>query len=76
MAAAPEGAGTVRLSGNATRPGFYEPGTPVTAVARPARGFRFAGWSAGGVVVSTAPTYPFTVTGETTLTATFVAEAT
>ncbi|HTJ35481.1 MAG TPA: glycosyl hydrolase family 28-related protein [Dactylosporangium sp.] len=76
VAAAPPDAGTVRLTGNQTRPGFYEPGTPVAAVARPARGFRFAGWSAGGVVVSTAPTYPFTVTGELTLTATFVAEAT
>ncbi|MGI5237773.1 glycosyl hydrolase family 28-related protein [Dactylosporangium sp. CA-139066] len=76
VAAVPEGAGTVRLSGNASRPGYYEPGTPVTAVARPARGYRFAGWSGGGAVVSTAPTYAFTVTGPLTLTATFVAEAT
>jgi hypothetical protein len=76
VTAVPAGAGTVRLSGNETRPGFYEPGTPVTAVARPARGFRFAGWSAGGVLVSTAPLYPFTVDGDLTLTAAFVAEAT
>ncbi|GAA1501493.1 hypothetical protein GCM10009827_011170 [Dactylosporangium maewongense] len=76
VTAVPDGAGTVRLTGNATRPGHYEPGTVVTAVARPARGFRFTGWSAGGAVVSTAPTYPFTVTAPVALTATFVADAT
>ncbi|GFJ81583.1 discoidin domain-containing protein [Phytohabitans houttuyneae] len=70
-AAAPAGAGTVRLAGNETRPGFYEPGSQVTASAEAAPGFRFVNWTAGGTEVSTAPQYTFTVAGAQELTANF-----
>ena len=67
----PAGAGTVRLDGNETRPGYYEQGSPVTATATPAAGNRFADWTVAGTVVSTDASYPFTVAGDQTLTADF-----
>ena len=67
----PDGAGTVRLAGNETRPGFYEPGSQVTAVAKAAPRFRFVNWTIGGTEVSTAVEYTFTVTGDQALTANF-----
>ncbi|WP_460494840.1 InlB B-repeat-containing protein [Dactylosporangium cerinum] len=75
-AASPELAGTVRLRGNETRPGCYEPGSQVTASAKAAPGFRFVSWTVGGVEVSTARDYPFTVTGGQALTANFAAKDT
>ncbi len=70
--ASPATAGTTHLYGNETRPGYYERGSRVTATATPATGYRFAAWSVAGTVVSTDPTHTFTVTGEQSLTATFV----
>ncbi|MER7005910.1 discoidin domain-containing protein [Dactylosporangium sp. NPDC000555] len=67
----PGGAGTVRLEGNDTRPGFYEPGGQVTASAKATSGRRFVNWTVGGTVVSTAREYTFTVTGDLALTANF-----
>lgn len=69
--AAPTGSGTAKLIGNETIPGSYETGSQVTAVARAAPGFRFADWTVAGQEVSTAPSYTFTVTGDTALTANF-----
>ncbi|GAA3208852.1 discoidin domain-containing protein [Dactylosporangium siamense] len=71
VAADPDHAGTVRLRGNETRPGFYEPGGQVTASAKAAPGFRFVNWTVGGVEVSTAREYAFTVIGGQVLTANF-----
>jgi hypothetical protein len=69
--ASPAGAGAVRLDGNQTRPGYYEQGSPVTATARPATGYRFVDWTVAGTVVSTDPSYAFTVAGDEMLTADF-----
>ncbi|GIJ63965.1 hypothetical protein Vau01_114810 [Virgisporangium aurantiacum] len=74
-AAAPAGGGTVRLTGNETRPGFYEPGAPVTASAEAASGFRFVSWTIGDAEVSTSPEYTFTVVGAQELTANFAPAA-
>jgi hypothetical protein len=70
-AAGPAGGGTAALSGNQTRPGVYEQGGTVTATARPAPGYHFVDWTAGGAQVSTDPVYTFAVAGATALTATF-----
>ncbi|UWP80006.1 discoidin domain-containing protein [Dactylosporangium fulvum] len=67
----PGGAGTVRLEGNDTRPGFYEPGSQVTASAKATPGYRFVNWTVGGTEVSTTREYTFTVTGDQALTANF-----
>jgi hypothetical protein len=72
--AAPVGAGTVRLRGNETRPGYYEPGGQVTASAKAAPGYRFVNWTVGGTEVSTTRDYTFTVTADQVLTANFVLE--
>jgi hypothetical protein len=69
--AGPAGGGTAVLSGNPTRPGVYEQGSTVTATARPAPGFHFVDWTAGGAQVSTDPVHTFAVAGATALTATF-----
>ncbi|GGM44833.1 discoidin domain-containing protein [Dactylosporangium sucinum] len=75
VAAAPGDAGKVRLDGNATRPGYYEPGTQVVATASPAPGLRFVNWTVDGVEVSAARRYAFTVTGGLALVANFAPAA-
>jgi hypothetical protein len=71
----PAGGGTATLSGNQTRPGDYEHGSTVTAIARPAPGNHFVAWTAAGAQVSTDPSYTFTVTADTALTASFATDA-
>ena len=61
----PEGAGTV--SGT----GVYIPGTSCTLVATPNEGYAFVNWTINGEVVSTEPSYTFTVTAPVTITANF-----
>ncbi|MET7401071.1 discoidin domain-containing protein [Dactylosporangium sp. NPDC005572] len=72
---AADGGGRVRLDGNETRPGCYEPGAGVVATALPAPGFRFVNWTVAGVEVSTARRYAFTVTAPAALTANFAPAA-
>ena len=47
-------------------------GASVAVVATPSGGFRFANWTDGGSVVSTAATYTFTASGDRTLVANFL----
>ena len=47
-------------------------GGSVSVVATPGSGFRFANWTDGGNVVSTAATYTFTASGDRTLVANFL----
>jgi hypothetical protein len=75
VVAAPADAGTVALVGNETEPDRYETGSQVTATARPRAGARFVSWTVAGTVVSTDPTYTFTVTANQVLTATFATDA-
>ena len=63
----PAGGGTV------TGAGTYVHGSNVTANATPAIGYTFASWKQGNTVLSTNPSYSFSLTAHTTLTATFVA---
>lgn len=48
-------------------------GVSITVTATPSSGFEFVGWKDGDTVVSTGTAYTFTVTGDRTLTAVFVA---
>ena len=52
--------------------GVYADGSSVTVTAAPAPGYEFSKWKIGGTVVSTVPTYTFTVSADVTLTASFV----
>ncbi|MFD7307229.1 glycosyl hydrolase family 28-related protein [Promicromonospora sp. NPDC059942] len=72
LAVTADGDGTARVEGNEAEPGRYETGATVTAVADPAPGSRFAGWrDADGGTVSSASRYPFALTADTRLVATF-----
>ena len=58
------------ITGNA---GTYEEGAEVTLTATPNRGYRFLNWIKGGDIVSTLPTYTFTITENIELVANFEA---
>ena len=58
------------ITGNA---GTYEEGAEVTLTATPNRGYRFVNWTKGGEIVSTLPTYTFTITENIELVANFEA---
>ncbi len=53
--------------------GAYNAGASVTAAAVPNPGFVFGNWSEAGVIVSTDANYLFTISGNRTLTANFIA---
>lgn len=55
------------VSGN----GSYNYGSTAALTAAPLSGYIFTNWTEGGTVVSTSPTYNFTVSGNRTLTANF-----
>ena len=59
--------------GNVTGGGTYYSGTSCTLTATPNTGYTFTNWKKGSQVVSTDPTYTFTVTASATYTATFTA---
>ncbi len=61
----PQGAGTVSGVGN------YEPGTQVTLEATANEGHTFANWMQGEQVITTEPTYSFTITQSETFVANF-----
>ena len=63
--ASPSYGGTVNGSG------YYACGSACTLTATPANGYMFCSWSEGGVVVSTEPTYSFTVMEDRNLVANF-----
>ena len=58
------------ITGNA---GTYEEGAEVSLTATPNRGYRFLNWTKGGEIVSTLPTYTFTITENIELVANFEA---
>jgi hypothetical protein len=58
-------------SGTVTGAGTYERNTNATVTATPNSGYRFLNWTIGSQVVSTQPTYTFTVTNNVTLIANF-----
>ncbi len=64
--ATPEGCGSVAGGGV-----FYE-GVTCTLTATPVQGFFFSNWTCNDTVVSTTPTYSFTVTGDALFVAHFV----
>lgn len=66
----PKGTGTVAVTGNQTRSGYYEQGSTVTLVATPAKGQRFVGWTVDGVAKGTGP-LTLTVAKDTSVVATF-----
>ena len=51
--------------------GSYAIGDSVTLTATATPGYWFTGWSEGGTIVSTLPTYTFTITGNRALAASF-----
>ncbi|NIK59660.1 discoidin domain-containing protein [Kribbella shirazensis] len=65
------GNGTVAIVGNESEPGTYEVGAQVTVTAAPGSDSVFRDWTVNGTVVSTAPSYTFTVTADQILTANF-----
>jgi hypothetical protein len=58
--------------GSVSGGGLKTCGGSVSVVATPSSGFRFANWTDGGNVVSTAATYTFTASGDRTLVANFL----
>ena len=60
-------------SGTITGGGTYAHGSSVTVNAVPAVGYVFSRWRQGATVLSTAPSYEYAVTNDTTLTADFIA---
>ncbi|MFC9688719.1 discoidin domain-containing protein [Kribbella sp. NPDC056951] len=68
------GNGQVRIAGNESEPGKYEPGAQVTVTAAPTSDSVFQNWTVAGEVVSTDPEYRFTVTTDQVLTANFTAK--
>ena len=58
--------------GTATGGGQYSGGASTTLTATPNAGYVFTHWTAGGVVISSSPTYTFNVTANKTLLANFV----
>ena len=65
--ASPTNGGTVSGAGS-----YYE-GTECTLTATPNTGYSFTNWKKGNTIVSTEPTYTFTVTSNASYTATFTA---
>ncbi|MEU8222410.1 glycosyl hydrolase family 28-related protein [Kribbella sp. NPDC048915] len=65
------GNGTARIAGNESEPGTYEVGAQVTVTAAPGSDSVFQNWTDNGTVVSTAPSYTFTVGTDQVLTANF-----
>src|SRR5580658_7490725 len=62
--------------GSATGGGLINSGSLATNAAASFRGYTFASWTVSNVVVSTSPTFIFTVTSNTSLVANFVADFT
>jgi len=62
---------TVKIAGNESEPGKYEVGAQVTVTATPSSDSVFQSWTVNGTVVSTAPSYTFTVSTDQVLTANF-----
>lgn len=60
--------------GTVTGGGSVEEGMSVTVSSTPAGGYTFSGWRENGAIVSTSPSYTFTVTSDRSLTAVFAAE--
>ena len=58
--------------GTITGMGGYDYGTTATLTATANMGYAFVNWTVGGSVVSTNPTYSFTVTGDISLVANFM----
>ena len=58
-------------SGSVSGTGIYILGTSCTLVATPNEGYAFSNWTIDGEVVSTEPSYTFTVTAPVTITANF-----
>jgi hypothetical protein len=54
----------VQIAGNESEPGTYEVGAQVTVTAAPGSDSVFRDWPVDGTVVSTAPSYTFTVFAE------------
>ncbi|HET6989426.1 MAG TPA: glycosyl hydrolase family 28-related protein, partial [Kribbella sp.] len=65
------GAGTAKIAGNESEPGTYEIGAQVTVTAAPTSDSVFQNWTVDGTVVSTEPSYTFTVSTDQVLTANF-----
>jgi hypothetical protein len=65
------GNGTATIAGNESEPGKYEVGAQVTVTATPSSDSVFQSWTVNGTVVSTAPSYTFTVSTDQVLTANF-----
>lgn len=59
-------------SGTTTGDGAYAPGDPVTVTATALPGYRFVNWTDNSIVVSTEPTYTFTIDINHSLIANFV----
>ncbi|HJT82439.1 MAG TPA: hypothetical protein VJ719_14690, partial [Chthoniobacterales bacterium] len=63
-------------SGNVSGAGAFAAGSSRTVVATPNPGFLFANWTENGTIVSTSASYTFTLNGDRTLVANFVAGVT
>ncbi|WP_329477246.1 discoidin domain-containing protein [Kribbella sp. NBC_01484] len=68
------GDGTAKISGNESEPGTYEVGAQVIVTATPTSDSVFQNWTVNGTVVSTEPSYTFTVSTDQVLTANFQAK--
>jgi hypothetical protein len=66
-----DGPGTVSIAGNESEPGTYEVGAQVIVTAAPTSDSVFRNWTVNGTVVSTEPSYSFTVSADQVLTANF-----
>ncbi|MGW6276352.1 discoidin domain-containing protein [Kribbella sp. NPDC055071] len=66
------GPGAVTIAGNESEPGTYEVGAQVTVTATPSSDSVFQNWTVDGTVVSTEPSYTFTVSTDQVLTANFI----
>ncbi|MBI4664436.1 MAG: immunoglobulin domain-containing protein [Verrucomicrobia bacterium] len=61
------------IAGTVTGGGSFNPGSSVTIRATPASGYTFSSWTENGTVVSTSASYNFTLNGNRTLVANFMA---
>lgn len=57
--------------GTSTGGGAFAQGSVVTLVATPSAGFTFTNWTNNGLIVSTSPSYQFTMAGNSSLVANF-----